>query len=67
MAVVKVVEIVGQSGQSFQDAVQQAVNQASKSFKNISGVEVANWTAQVKGGSIVEYKADVKLAYAEEV
>lgn len=66
MAVVRVMEIVGQSPQSFQDAVQQAVQQASRTTKTISGVEVANWTAEVKGGSIVEYKADVKVAFTEE-
>lgn len=59
-------EVVGQSGQSFQEAVQNAVSEAARTTKNISGVEVANWTANVKSGSIVEYRADVKVAYAED-
>lgn len=65
MGVVKVLELVGESHSDWQDAVQSAVREASKTVKNISGVEVANWTAQVQGGQIVEYKANVKVAFAD--
>lgn len=64
MTVVKVVELVGESKTSWQDAVEQAVKQASKTIRNISGVEVKNWTANVDRGSIVEYKADVHVAFS---
>lgn len=63
MPVVKVVELVGESRTSWQDAVEQAVREASKTVRNISGVEVKNWTANVDGQSIVEYKADVHVAF----
>lgn len=66
LPVVRVMEIVGESDESFQKAVQNAVTQAARKTENISGVEVANWTANVKAGSIVEYKADVRVAYAED-
>lgn len=62
---VRVAEFVGESGKSWQDAIEQAVSEASKKFKNISGVEVINWTAGCRGDRIVEYKADVKIAYTE--
>lgn len=65
MAVVKVLELVGESSSDWQDAVQSAVREASKTVKNISGVEVANWTAQVQHGQIVEYKANVKVAFVD--
>ena len=65
MAIVKVLELVGESQTDWQDAVQSAVREASKTVKNISGVEVANWTAQVSGGKLVEYKANVKVAFVE--
>lgn len=61
--VAKVIELVGQSNQSWQDAVQSAVDEASRSVHGISGVEVTNWTANVKDGHIQEYKVDVKLAF----
>ncbi|HHY37873.1 MAG TPA: dodecin domain-containing protein [Clostridia bacterium] len=65
MAVVKVMELVGESPNTWQEAVANAVNEASKVVPNISGVEVMNWTANVSGGKIVEYKANVKVAYLE--
>jgi len=62
---VRVAEFVGQSSRSWQDAIEEAVSQASKQYRNISGVEVVNWTANCQGDRIVEYKADVKIAYTE--
>lgn len=65
MAVVKVVELVGESQKSWEDAVECAVKEASKTIRNISGVEVLNWTGDVnEKGEIVEYKADVQIAFA---
>lgn len=65
MPIVRVMEVLGESTESFQAAVQDAIQDASRSARNITGVEVANWTAEVKGGSIVEYKADCRVAYSE--
>ena len=62
---VKVAELVGESPHSWNDAVQSAIREASRSISNISGVEVYNLTANVDGGKIVEYKANVKIAYTE--
>ncbi|NLN27688.1 MAG: dodecin domain-containing protein [Firmicutes bacterium] len=63
MAVVKVVELVGDSRQSWEDAVKEAVRQAAKTVRNITGVEVLNWTGNVENGEVVEYKANVKVAF----
>lgn len=65
MPVVKVLELVGESHSDWQDAVRSAIREASHTVKNISGVEVANWTAQVQAGQITEYKANVKVAFTE--
>lgn len=67
MPVVKVLELVGQSQKDWNDAANQAVQEASSKVPNISGVEVLNWTANVKNGQIVEYKANVKVAYVDEL
>lgn len=65
MTVVKVVELVGESNTSWEDAVQVAVKQASQTIRNISGVHVKNVTGTVDAeGNIVEYKANVELAFA---
>ncbi|MDK2835403.1 MAG: dodecin [Thermosediminibacterales bacterium] len=60
---VKIVEVVGESTKSWEDAIHQAVADASKTIRNISGVEVINQTANVRDGKIVEYKADVQIAF----
>lgn len=60
---VKIVEVVGESKNSWQEAVENAVKDASKTIRNISGVEVLNNTANVQNGEIVEYKADVAIAF----
>lgn len=67
MPVVKVLELVGQSHKDWGDAASQAVREAASKVPNISGVEVLNWTANVRNGEIVEYKANVKVAYVDEM
>lgn len=62
---IRVAEFVGESHKDWQDAVTMAVTDASKNFSNITGVEVYNWTASVKANKIVDYKANVKIAYTE--
>jgi hypothetical protein len=63
MPVVKVLELVGESPTSWQDAAQNAVVEAARTVDNITGVEMYNMTANVEGGRIVEYKANVKVAF----
>ena len=61
--VAKVIELVGESPTSWQDAVEDAVREANKTVDNITGVEVTNWTASVANGRVNEYKVDVKIAF----
>ena len=64
--VVKVLELVGESPNSWQDAIESAVSEAARTVDNITGVEVYNLTGNVENGSIVEYKANVKVAFLVE-
>jgi flavin-binding protein dodecin len=61
---IKVLEIIGISEQSFDDAVSQAVAKAAETIDGISGVEVLSQTARVKDGKVTQYHATVKLAFA---
>lgn len=66
-AVVKVIELVGSSSDSFSDAVRNAVKTASKSLRNIRGVEVLGSTADVgDSGEITLYKVHCKVAFMIE-
>jgi flavin-binding protein dodecin len=64
--VVKIVELMGVSDKSFSDAVRQAVKEASKTIRNITGVEVIKSTAEVEDDEIFEYHVTVRLAFAIE-
>lgn len=59
----KIIELVGSSTVSWEDAVHNAVRDASRTIENIRGVEVYNLTANIDNGQIVGYKANVKLAF----
>ena len=60
---VKVVEIIGISSKSFEDAVNQALSKASKTIKGITGFEVTKHMASVEDGKIKQYKVNLKLAF----
>ena len=65
-AVVKVVELVGSSPNSFSDAVRNAVRTAARTIRDIQGVEVISSSATVEGSEITNYKVNVKLAFLVE-
>ena len=60
---VKVIEVIGVSTDSWEDAANQAVKKASESVKGITGIEVVAHTARVEDGQIKQYNATVKLAF----
>ncbi len=60
---VKVIEIIGISSKSFDDAIQQALKKASKTVKGISGFEVIKHMASVEESKIIQYKVNLKLAF----
>ena len=63
MTVIKVVELLGESTTSWEHAVQEAVKAASKTLRNITGIEVLNMTASIENGKIAKYKANVNVAF----
>lgn len=60
---VKVIEIIGISSKSFDDAIKQALTKASKSVKGITGFEVTKHMASVTDGKVTQYKVNLKLAF----
>lgn len=61
--VVKIIELVGSSPNSFSDAVRNAVSTASQTLRNITGVDVLSSNATVENGEISLYKVQVKIAF----
>ncbi len=63
MAVLKVIEVLANSNDSWEDATKKAVAQASKSVNNIRSVYVNEQSATVKGGEVDEYRVNVKITF----
>jgi flavin-binding protein dodecin len=66
MSVVKIVELVGTSKESWQDAAEEAIREASQSLRHITGVDIVNQTAQVENGKITEYRTTLNVAFVVE-
>ena len=66
MSVAKVVELIGSSPDSWENAAANAVEAASQTLRNIKGIDVTRWTAKVEKNKIVEYRAVVKIAFIVE-
>jgi flavin-binding protein dodecin len=63
MAVVKIIELIGSSPTSWEDAVKSALAEAAKTIENIKSVYVKRCNAKVENNKIVEYRANVKIAF----
>ena len=66
--VAEVVEIVGSSNKSWEDAARVALNEAAKTIRGITGIELTDMTAKVdhSTGNITEYHSTIKLAFGVE-
>ena len=62
--IAKITELVGSSDKSWQDAAQVALEEAKKTIRGITGVEIGDMTAKVdpNSGNITEYHTAVKIA-----
>ncbi len=63
--VAKIVEIVGTSDKSWEDAAMVAVEEARKTIRGIRGIKVKDMTARIdpNTGRIVEYRTSVNLSF----
>lgn len=63
MTTIKIIELIGTSEKNWEDAANNAVQEAAETVTGITGLEVANQTARVENGRIVEYRTNVKVAF----
>ncbi len=62
----KIVELVSSSTKSFEDAVRNAMKDASQSTRGITGAHIENMSVRCENGEIVEYKVNLKVAFGIE-
>ena len=65
-SVYKVIEIVGTSSKSWEDATAKAVERASQSLRDLRIAEVTEQDVQVKDGKIELYRTKLKLSFKFE-
>ena len=61
--VYKIVEVVGVSENSWEDAGRQAVKTAAKSLRDLRVAEVSKLDMKIEGGKVVAYRARVCLSF----
>lgn len=62
-SVYKVVELVGSSSSSWEDAAKNAVETAGKSLKDLRVAEISKLDMKVEDGKVVAYRARVSLSF----
>ena len=62
-SVYKVIELVGTSETSWENAAKNAVETASKSLRDLRIAEISTLDMKVEGGKVVAYRARVKLSF----
>ena len=66
MSVAKVVQIIGSSPESFAQAAANAVEEAARTIRNITGADVVSMTTLVEDGLITQYRATMNIAFKIE-
>lgn len=63
MSVLKVIEILGDSSKSWEDATAKAIKKASKSVKDIRSAFVQSQSVTVKDGKVSAYRVNLKVTF----
>jgi len=64
--VYRVIDVIGTSATSWEDAARKAVATASKSLRDLRIAEVSKLDMKVQGGKVVAYRARVQLSFKYE-
>jgi dodecin len=66
VAVIKTIDLVGVSAESWRDAANQALAEAAKTIRGITGMEVLDTSCNVSDGQITEYLTHVRIKFRIE-
>jgi flavin-binding protein dodecin len=66
MSVIKTIDLVGVSTDSWRDAAAQALAEAAKTLRGIEGMEILETSATVEGDKIAEYHTHVRIKFRLE-
>jgi hypothetical protein len=60
---IKIIEIMGVSTTSYEDALDRAVEKAAESINGIISLEITRQTATVRDGRVARYEVSAKLSF----
>jgi len=63
MAVAKVIEVLAESNDGWEDAARKAVAEASETIRNIKHLWVESMQAEVEGGVITRFRINAKITF----
>jgi len=66
MAVIKTIDLVGVSTDSWRDAANKALDEASKTLRGIEGFDVLDTSAIVQENQIAEYHTHIRIRFRIE-
>ena len=62
-SVYKIIELVGSSPNSWEEAAKNAVETANKTLRELRIAEISKLDMKIDGGKIIAYRARVKLSF----
>jgi flavin-binding protein dodecin len=66
MAVVNVIELLGESEQSWEDATRQVVTEATKTLRGVTSVWVKEFQATVENDQVKNFRVTAKVSFVME-
>lgn len=63
MTILKVIEVLTESDQSWEDAARGAVLDASKTVENIRSIYIKDMQATVENNKITKYRINAKISF----
>lgn len=61
--VLKVIEILSESGKSFEDAIERGVKETSKTLRNVRSAYVNEMSTTIKDGKVDKFRVNLKLTF----
>ena len=66
MAMLKVIEVLAESNNSWEDAAQRAVSQAAETLHDVRSIYIKDMEATVDNGKITSYRINAKISFQLE-
>jgi hypothetical protein len=63
MSVARVTEISATSTNSFEDAINEGVNRATSTLRNVEGAWIKDMNVMIENGSVTGYKVNMEVTF----